>query len=40
MIHAVPKPISAFGYAGGDSIEEGQGYYKGNIYAYVVLELK
>ena len=23
MIHAVPKPISAYGYAGGDSIEEG-----------------
>lgn len=37
-IHPVAETISAYGYAGGETIADGQGNYVGDIYAYVVIE--
>lgn len=37
-IHAVGEPVSAYGYAGGETNHSEHGKYFGNIYAYVVVE--
>ena len=37
-INPISERIASYGYAGGESIEDRDGYYVSNIYAYIVVE--